>query len=164
MLCVAMIDLPAFNRTWFCYFGLHCFIRTLSFGPSLRSGSSLHIEERNKYRFTHTSDLQLVASELAPSSYSLFPFQLPATAATDLSSNLSRVIYRLTYSCTMLTILCKWKTHSTPGVGHILRMAPKGRSLVPIRRHHQIIHRKSRRTLRRDSRTSMERCHLDERG
>ena len=45
--CVALIELLAFNRTWFCFlcFGLHCFIRTLSFDPALRSGFSLHIEE-----------------------------------------------------------------------------------------------------------------------
>lgn len=75
----------------------------LSFDSPLRSGLSLHIEERKKYRFMTILDLPTLAlwcrwaCTFHVLALSLFPFQLPTAAATARSSDSCRTIHLSTY-------------------------------------------------------------------
>jgi hypothetical protein len=82
-----------------CFLGCTVVYALLSFDSPLRSGFSLHIEERTKYRFMKIVDFDFHfgAFGLAPSTYSRFLFPLPTAAATPWSSNSSRTIYLSTY-------------------------------------------------------------------
>jgi len=95
-----MIELLAFNGYLFwCFLGCTVSYALLSFDSPLRSGLSLHIEERKKYRFMEILDLSKLvgAFGLAPATYLLFPFHLPSAAATAQSSNPARTIRLSTY-------------------------------------------------------------------
>lgn len=142
---------------WVALFHTH-----LSFDSPLRSGLSLHIEERKKYRFMKILDLHFGALRWhLPRTRSFrFHFQL-LPQRLDLLTLPGRFISRHT-CCPTLDNSSEWRTHSTLGVEIVPQTSPKSMLRAHVRRHRQKLRRRRPRRLQRGSQISMERCHHEE--